>query len=117
VISRIITIARFLSNRGLRTVAPRTSKLESPNIDVEGRQIRRICRDGLGRLWIAGTGLALMHEKGNKAEQLDDALPIVGDWNIVAISPDPERPGGIFFAIEGRGVVAVQVAARRSQVP
>ena len=103
------------TNRGLRTFAPGTSKLESPKIDLAGREARRMCRDGLGRLWIAGTGLALIHAGGEKVDQFDDVLPMVGDRNIVAMSPDPDRQGGIFFAIEGRGVVAVQVAARRSQ--
>ncbi len=105
------------TNRGLRTFAPKTSKLEIPKIHLAGREVRRLCRDGLGRLWIAGSGLALIHATGDRVDHLDDALPMMGDRKIVAISPDPARQGGVFAAIDGRGVIAVQVEARSSRDP
>jgi hypothetical protein len=97
------------TDRGLRTLTVSTSELASPPIDVGGRAVARLCRDTLGRLWIGGEGLTLIDVEHKVIHPLD-ALPAAGRCAVEAIAADPGRPGGIIAAIEGRGVVFVQVS-------
>ena len=70
--------------------------------------VRRLCRDGSGRLWLAGDGLWLVDPETDEPIALE-ALPMLGRSGVAAIAPDPERPDGVITAIEGRGVVFVAV--------
>lgn len=70
--------------------------------------VRRLCRDGSGRLWLAGDGLWLVDPETDEPVAME-ALPMLGRSKVAAIAPDPERPDGVVAAIEGRGVVFVAV--------
>ncbi len=98
------------TDRGVRTFALATSKVGSPAIETGGRQVARLCRDTLGRLWLGGDRLTLIEADGKTIRTLD-GLPMVGESAIVARGADSSQPGGIIAALEGRGVVFVQATA------
>ncbi len=71
-----------------------------------GRKIRRLARDGLGRLWLGGEGLILV--EGGKVQAMD-TLPMLDREEVRALAADPDHRDGIVAAIEDRGVVFVRV--------
>ena len=80
-------------------------------IDTRGRSISRLARDGRGRLWLGGEGLAVLDADGHTLHSLDD-LPMLGRSRIEALAADPAHPDGAIAAVEGRGIVFVRVEPR-----
>ena len=80
-------------------------------LDTRGRSISRLARDGRGRLWLGGDGLAVLDADGRTLHSLDD-LPMLGRSRIEALAADPDHPDGVIAAVEGRGVVFVRVEPR-----
>ncbi len=100
------------TDRGLRLFALDGDKLLPAPINTGGRSIARICRDGRGRLWFGGEGLAVVDAGGGKMPVPLDDLPMMGRAKIDALAADPDHPDGIIAAIDGRGVVFVRVDGR-----
>ncbi len=92
---------------GLRMFATASGKLTSPPSPLPGRQIKRLCRDGLGRLWLSGQGL-LMIDPDRKTVHAFDAVPMLGRSPIDALAADPAHPDGVVAAMEERGLIFVQ---------
>ncbi len=101
----------LLTDRGLKIVATGGDKPAEVPIDTGGRSIARICRDGRGRLWLGGDGLAVV-EAGGKAPQWLDDLPMMGRSTVDALAADPEHADGVIAAVRERGVVFVRVVGR-----
>ncbi len=93
------------TDRGLRAVAADGLAMAPFPIDP-GRKIRRLARDGLGRLWLGGEGLILV--EGGKVQAMD-TLPMLDREEVRALAADPDHRDGIVAAIEDRGVVFVRV--------
>jgi hypothetical protein len=99
------------TDRGLRTFAIDGGRLATPSLDTGGRLVSRLVRDGRGRLWLGGGGLAVLDTGGRSHHSLD-ALPMPGRSKIVALAADPGHPDGVIAAVEDRGVVFVRVDGR-----
>ena len=69
--------------------------------------VSSLCRDGLGRLWLAGAGLAMIEADG-KALHAFDALPMMGRSAVAALAADAGHDDGVAVAMESRGVVLVR---------
>jgi hypothetical protein len=100
------------TNRGLKSYTTATGKL-APSILAEAasRTVKgatSLCRDGLGRLWVGGEGLAVWEPQGARLHSLD-ALPMLGRSPVSALAADPGAPDGIATVLEGRGVVFLRV--------
>jgi hypothetical protein len=95
------------TNRGLRSYSPEEGKTLPSPVDVGPRRITRLARDGLGRLWLAGDGLAVFDPTTKKLQFLDD-LPMLGTSAVSAISLDPSHATRVILAIDGRGIVFVR---------
>ncbi len=99
------------TDRGLRTFAIDGGKLSTPALNTGGRVVSRLVRDGRGRLWLGGEGLAVLEADGKTLHPLDE-LPMLGRSKIEAIAADPSHPDGAIVAIADRGVVFVRLDAR-----
>jgi hypothetical protein len=99
------------TDRGLRTYAIDDDRLATPSLHTGGRAVSRLARDGRGRLWLGGEGLALLEADGKTLHPLDE-LPMLGRTKVVALAADPDHPDGVIAAVEGRGVVFVRVHGR-----
>ncbi len=99
------------TDRGLRTFAIDGGKLSALTLNTGGRVVSRLVRDGRGRLWLGGEGLAVLDADGKTLHPLDE-LPMLGRSKIAAIAADPAHPDGAIAAIADRGVVFVRLDAR-----
>ena len=99
------------TDRGLRTFAIDGGKISTPPLNTGGRAVSHLVRDGRGRLWLGGEGLAVLAADGKTLHPLD-ALPMLGRSKVVAVAADPAHPDGAIAAVEGRGVVFVRVEAQ-----
>ncbi len=88
-----------------------SGKLAPSNLPALDRRVSRLCRDGLGRLWIGGESL-MMLDADSKTLHTFDTLPMLGRTSIDALAADPSHPEGIVAAMGTRGLIFVQ--ARRS---
>ena len=70
-----------------------------------------LVRDGRGRLWLGGEGLAVLEADGKTLHPLDE-LPKLGRSKIEALAADPAHADGAIAAVADRGVVFVRVDAR-----
>ena len=70
-----------------------------------------LCRDGRGRLWLAGQGLAVVEAAGKAPVPLDE-VPMIGRTTINALAADPEHADGVIAALSERGVVFVRVSGK-----
>jgi hypothetical protein len=96
------------TDRGLKLLALDGDKLAAAPINTGGRSISRIRRDGRGRLWLGGDGLAVVEAGGTVVHSLDD-LPMLGRAKVDAIAADPDHPDGVIAALGEHGVVFVRV--------
>ncbi len=104
------------TDRGLRTLAIDGGNVTVPLLNSGGRMVSKLVRDGRGRLWLGGEGLAVLDADGRTLHALDD-LPILGRQSKVeALAADAAKADGAIAAIEGRGVVFVSLDGR-STVP
>jgi hypothetical protein len=99
------------TDRGLRTFAIEGGRIATPPLDAGGRPVSHLVRDGRGRLWLGGEGLAVLDGDAKTLHPLDE-LPIPGRSTIDAMAADPGHPDGAIAAVEDRGVVFVRVDAR-----
>jgi hypothetical protein len=99
------------TDRGLRTFPIHGGRVATPALDAGGRPVTHLVRDGRGRLWLGGEGLAVLESDGKTLHSLDE-LPLPGRSKIVAMAADPQHPDGAIAAVEDRGVVFVRVDAR-----
>lgn len=94
------------TDRGLRTYDIGSGKLSLAPLPDPGRTVGVLKRDRLGRLWLGGTGLAMIEANGRTVHSFDN-LPAIGRAEIAAIAVDDEHDAGIVVALRGRGVVSV----------
>jgi hypothetical protein len=99
------------TDRGLRTFAIDGGRLAAPQLNTGGRVASHLARDGRGRLWLGGEGLAVLDADGQSLHPLDE-LPMLGRSKIEALAADPDHADGAVAAVEGRGVLFVRVDAR-----
>ncbi len=99
------------TDRGLWTFAIDGGKLSTPTLNTGGRVVTHLLRDGRGRLWLGGEGLAVLEADGKTLHPLDE-LPMLGRSQVEAIAADPSHPDGAIAAVADRGVVFVRVDAR-----
>jgi ligand-binding sensor domain-containing protein len=95
------------TNQGLRTFEISSGKISQPALPALDRQFRRLCRDGLGRLWMGGDGLVMIDPDG-KTLHAFDALPMLGRSPINALATDPSHPEGVVVAMGTRGLIFIQ---------
>ena len=100
------------TDRGLRTFAMNGGQTATPPLNAGGRTVSHLVRDGRGRLWLGGEGLAVLDADGTTLHPLDDLLPMPGRSKIDAMAADPAHPEGAIAAVENRGVVFVRVGTR-----
>ncbi len=83
-----------------------------PPLNAGGRPVSKLVRDGRGRLWLGGDGLAVLDADGRTLHPLDE-LPILGrQFKVEALAADAAKADGAIVAIEGRGVVFLSVDKR-----
>ena len=99
------------TDRGLRTFPIDGGRVATPALDAGGRPVTHLVRDGRGRLWLGGEGLAVLEADGKTLHSLDE-LPLPGRSKIVAMAADPQHPDGAIASVEDRGVIFVRVDAR-----
>ena len=85
------------TDRGLKLLTLDGDKLTAAPINIGAHPVSRLCRDGRGRLWLGGDGLAFVEASG-KAPQLLDDLPMMGRAKIDALAADPEHADGVIAA-------------------
>jgi ligand-binding sensor domain-containing protein len=73
--------------------------IASPSL---GEEIKSICRDGQGRLWVAGRRLYVSSDEGKRWNNVE--LPMVSDTYTKRVRPNPMAPG-LIVALHDRGVV------------
>ncbi len=95
------------TDQGLRTFEIASGKVSRPALPALDQQVKRLCSDGLGRLWMGGEGLVLI-DPDSKTTHPCDALPMLGRAPIDALAADPSHPEGIVAAMRARGLIFVQ---------
>jgi hypothetical protein len=95
------------TDQGLRTFEIASGKISPPVLPVLDRKVKRLCRDGLGRLWMGGDGLVMI-DPGGKTLHAFDALPMLGRSPIDALATDPSHPEGVVVAMGTRGLIFIQ---------
>lgn len=93
---------------GLRLCTVANGRLTDPPFPVPDEQIRRICRDGSGRIWLGGNGLWMADPRDNQIADIR-SLPPVGTCPINALGTDPLHPTAVWLGVGSHGVVAVDV--------
>jgi hypothetical protein len=94
---------------GLRRYEVATGKIQPPPVPEPERRVDLLCRDGLGRVWMAGEGVWIVDPDGKRLHD-GEAIPMIGGGKVVAIAADPKRRDGVILSLGSRGVVFVQVA-------
>jgi hypothetical protein len=101
------------TDRGLKSYTTATGKLApSPLAEAASRTVKGVtslCRDGLGRLWVGGEGLAVWEPQSARLHSLDE-LPMLGQSPVSALAAEAGAPDGIAAVLEERGVVFLRVA-------
>jgi hypothetical protein len=73
--------------------------IASPSL---GEQIKSVCRDQHGRLWVAGKRLYISTDEGKRWNSVE--LPMLSDTYSKRVRPNPMAPG-LIVALHDRGVV------------
>ena len=92
---------------GLHLCAIATGKIRPSPLPATGFPVRRLARDGLGRIWLGGDGLGMIDAKGrfqNLAE-----VPMVGRSAVAALVANPTQREGVVVSFGVRGIVFLQV--------
>ncbi len=97
------------TDEGLRRFDRRAGTLGPAPVPEPGRDVERLARDGLGRLWLAGAGLWMLAPGAAAPESLGP-VPMIGQGGCGALAADPDRPDGIIAGLGDRGVVFLRVA-------
>jgi hypothetical protein len=101
------------TDAGLKTLdsAGRPQRPAEASLPHIPDDVRRLCRDGSGRLWLAGRRLWLLGSDGRPHAL--DALPTLTEGGVVSLVADPADPSGIAACLGPRGVLFVTTAARK----
>ena len=96
------------TDQGMKAFDIATGKIAPANLPAIERQVSRLCRDGLGRLWMGGDGLLMIDPDGKTVHSFD-TVPMLGRSAIAALAADPAHPDGVAAAVlEQRGLIFVQ---------
>ena len=92
----------FATSSGLRRYEPTSSRWASANISRAGARV--LARDGGGRLWLAGDGLAVV----SRGRIIDlSRLPPLAGVDVIAMIADPHRRDGVIVSLGERGLLYV----------
>ena len=83
----------------LRLEDGQRKSIASPSL---GEEIKTICRDEQGRLWVAGKRLYISSDEGKRWNNVE--LPMLSDTYTKRVRPNPMAPG-LIVALHDRGVV------------
>jgi ligand-binding sensor domain-containing protein len=83
----------------LRLEDGQSKPIASPSL---GEEIKSVCRDEQGRLWVAGKRLYISTDEGKRWNNVE--LPMLSDTYSKRVRPNPMVPG-LIVALHDRGVV------------
>jgi len=95
------------TDKGLRLFELRQGRLSAFTIPSLGEEvtITRLCRDGMGRLWLGGPGLWMIDQKAKLAHDFSE-LPMTGSLcDVVAFAVDPRRKDAVIVSLGLRGIL------------
>jgi hypothetical protein len=92
------------TDRGVLLYDMGSSGLSKPPFPAPAEKIRALCRDGLGRVWMAGEGLWVTDTAGKQLRDLRAASP-VAPANIRILAIDSAHRDGVFTALDRRGAL------------
>src|SRR5207253_3837690 len=95
------------TDEGMRVYEKASGKLLPAPLPEPGRPVKLLCRDGLGRLWLAGEGLWMLGRDGRTLHSLD-SLPMMGRTEVAALASDAKHADGIVASLGERGVLFVR---------
>jgi len=85
----------------LRLEDGQNKPITSPSLSEE---IKSVCRDDQGRLWVAGKRLYISTDEGKRWSNIE--LPMLSDTYSKRVRPNPMAPG-LIVALHDRGVVFI----------
>ena len=94
------------TRKGLKLCSIATGKHRPAPLPSPDRPVRRLARDGSGRLWLGGEGLWMVDPAG----RLHDfaGVPMVGRSKVAALARDADREDGVIVSIGERGVAFIR---------
>lgn len=99
------------TDRGVRILRPDRDEASKPDFATPSGRVRRLCRDGRGRLWFAGEGLWMLDD-GALVDVSD--LPMFGKAAWECLEHDPDDPDRVAVGLGRRGMVLVRVVKGRA---
>jgi hypothetical protein len=100
------------TDEGLKVYAPAQQTLGRADCPQPKQPATRLCRDALGRLWLANEeGLSICDVGASAVESLS-SVPWVGRSAVAGLAADPEHADGVIVALSERGVAFVRALAK-----
>src|SRR5262249_10061605 len=96
------------TDSGLRIFDQTTAKLSRGPFEPPQKKVRSLCRDGKGRLWLAGEGVGML-DRGGKLHTLE-SVPLIGGsiGQIGPLGADREQGSGVIVSLGRRGVLVLR---------
>ena len=91
-----------------------TDSLSKPPFPPPNDKIRSLCRDGLGRVWMAGDGLWVTNAAATAVRDIRAAVPIA-PADIGSLAADPDHRDGAILALGRRGVLFLRAEEAPAQ--
>lgn len=104
--------ALLVTENGLFRYDPVTDALTRVPVPEGPQDLRSACRDGKGRLWVAGRKLHLSADGGRSFRDAID-LPVLPWPEVSRLRPDPQDPEGVILTLFDRGVAFLKYAENR----
>jgi hypothetical protein len=98
------------TRKGLKLCEIVTGKHRPAPLPSPGRSVKRLARDGFGRLWLCGEGLWMVDTEGRLHDLA--SVPMVGHSAVSALAADPEHKDGAIVSLGVRGVALLRVESK-----